>query len=589
VVAVAVSPAVAAAEAVAVAGKRGFILIATLLLVACSNEQPAGSISPADRVFMNAAVYTVDDERSWAEAVAIRDGKIAYVGDNAGASVWTGKDTEVLDLDGKMLLPGFHDSHVHILIGIYTDEYCSLELLETVDAVVERLQECVELDGFGEDRWIDGGIWLDQLFPEANPHKDLLDELFPDRPVYLGSSFGHSAWVNSRALEIAGIHIETPNPPAGVIERDSETGEATGTLRDSAMMLVRDVMPKSTLEHFIEMVRAAVTYAQSNGITSVIEPGVDGDALAPILVLADQGEINLRVMVALSPINWQPGKFGDEIYDMLEQREHWRRPDINVDSVKIYMDGVIEYGTAAMFEPYDISKWGDGLRFYSQEQVNEYLTRFDAMGINIQVHAIGDAGIRMALDGFEAMRRENGHTDNRHQIVHLQLIDDADIPRFGELDIGANFQALWAYPDEAVVGLDYPAIGVERSMRTYPIGRVAEAGGRIVGGSDYSVTSINPLLAIEVALTRQNPYTNEGPLLNVDERVDLDRMIAAYTINGAYQMALDDVQGSIEVGKRADLVVLDRNLFDIPASEISEASVEMTIFDGRTVYERTRD
>lgn len=573
----------------AVAGKQGIVLVAVLLLAACGSGQTSDPVSPADRVFMNATVYTVDDERSWAEAAAIRDGKIVYVGDNAGAMEWAGNETEVLDLDGKMLLPGFHDSHVHILIGIYTDEHCDLQLLETVDAVVERLQECVALEGFGEDRWIDGGGWLDHLFPEANPHKEILDELFPDRPVYLESSYGHSAWANSRALEIAGIHIETLNPPAGVIERDTDTGKATGTLRDSAMMLVRDIMPELTLEQRIYTVRAAVAYAQSYGITAVIEPGLDGELLAPVVALADRGEFDLRAMVALSPINWQPGEFGDEVYDMLEQREQWRRPNINVDSIKIYMDGVIEYGTAAMLEPYDEAKWGDGLRFYLQAEVDQYLTRFDAMGINIQVHAIGDAGIRMALDGFEAMRRANGHSDNRHQIVHLQLIDDAEIARFGELDIGANFQGLWAYPDESVVDLAFPAIGVERSMRTYPIARVAQAGGRIVGGSDYFVTSIDPLLAIEVALTRQDPDTNGGPSLNADESVDLDTMIAAYTINGAYQMALDDVQGSIEVGKRADLVVLDRNLFDIPASEISEASVVMTIFDGRTIYERTPD
>ena len=585
----AASPAAAAEEAAAVAGKCGVAIVLSLLIAACGGEKVADTNLPADRVFLNAAVYTVDDARSWAEAVAVRDGEIVYVGDNAGAGGWTGSDTEVLDLDGTMLLPGFHDSHVHILIGTYTDKECDVQLLESEDAIRERLEECVDLDGFGDDRWITGGGWLDWVFPEGNPGKELLDEHFPGRPVYLESSFGHSAWVNSRALELANIHIETQNPLAGVIERDSATGEATGTLRDSAMMLVLDITPRQTYEHRIEKIRAAVAYAQAHGITAVIEPGLDGELLAPIIALADRGEFDLRAMTALSPINWQPGRFDEEVFDMLESREQWRRPNIDVDSVKVYMDGVIEYGTAAMLEPYDMQKWGDGLHFYSQDEVDEYLTRFDAMGLNIQVHAIGDHGIRMALDGFEAMRRANSHSGHRHQIVHLQLIDDAEIPRFGELDIGANFQALWAYPDEAIIDMAFPAVGEERSLRMYPIGRVAASGGRIVGGSDYFVTSINPLLAIEVGITRQDPDTNEGPVLNADESVDLDTMIAAYTINGAYQMGLDDVQGSIEVGKRADLVVLDRNLFDIPASEISEASVVMTIFDGRTVYERTID
>jgi predicted amidohydrolase YtcJ len=207
------------------------------------------------------------------------------------------------------------------------------------------------------------------------------------------------------------------------------------------------------------------------------------------------------------------------------------------------------------------------------------------MGLQVHVHAIGDAAIRRALDGFEAMREANGMSDNRHQIVHLQLIHEDDRPRFGELNVGAVFQSLWAYPDPAAMELDVPMLGKQRTWQMYPIRSVHEAGGRIVGGSDYWVTQVEPLLAIETAVTRQDPWTNDGPVLNEDERVDLATMIEAYTINGAYQMKLDDLQGSIEVGKRADLVVLDRNLFEIPASEISDAKVMMTIFDGRTVYE----
>ena len=206
------------------------------------------------------------------------------------------------------------------------------------------------------------------------------------------------------------------------------------------------------------------------------------------------------------------------------------------------------------------------------------------MGIQVHVHAIGDAAIRRALNGFEAMRAANGMSDNRHQIVHLQLIHEDDRPRFGELNVGAVFQSLWAYPDPAAMELDVPMLGEERTWQMYPIRSIQEAGGRIVGGSDYWVTDINPLLAIETAITRQDPWTNEGRLLNADESVDLATMIDAYTINGAYQMKLNDVQGSIEVGKRADLIVIDRNLFDIPTSEISDANVVMTTFNGKTVY-----
>jgi predicted amidohydrolase YtcJ len=254
--------------------------------------------------------------------------------------------------------------------------------------------------------------------------------------------------------------------------------------------------------------------------------------------------------------------------------------------VKVYMDGVIEYGTSPLLEPYADEDYGSGDFFYEQEDVNRYFQRFDEMGLQIHVHAIGDAAIRRALDGFEAMRTANGMSDNRHQIVHLQLIHEDDRPRFGELNIGAVFQSLWAYPDPAAMELDMPMLGKERTWQMYPLASVQAAGGRLVGGSDYWVTDIDPLLAIETAITRQDPWTNEGLVLNADESVDLASMIAAYTINGAYQMKLDGKQGSIEVGKRADLVVLDRNLFEIPASEISDANVTATIFDGRTVYQK---
>jgi predicted amidohydrolase YtcJ len=557
-------------------------------LAACTGESDMhdSGLTAADRVFVNGAVYTVDAERSWVEAVAITGNEIGFVGSSREAEKLIGPETVVVDLNGQMMLPGFQDSHIHILIGVMADEECSLLRIETAAAVAGQLEDCTELGGIGEDTWIIGGGWGEWLWPEANPQKGILDILFPDRPVYLESSFGHAAWVNSKALELAGVDDATENPPAGIIERDPETGEASGTLRESAMLLVKNHLPQMTLEQRTHQVRAGIEMAHSYGITSVIEPGVDENLLEPILNLADQNDLDLRVVTSLSPINWQPGVFDDGVYAFLEQRESWRRPNIDVDSVKIYMDGVIEYGTSPLLEPYADTDYGSGEFFYEQQQVNDYFTRFDAMGLQVHVHAIGDAAIRRALNGFQAMREANGMSDNRHHIVHLQLIHENDVPRFAELDITATFQSLWAYPDPAALALDVPMLGEERTYEMYPIASVHNSGGRIAGGSDYWVTDLNPLQAIEVAVTRQDPYTNDGPVLNGNEAVDLATMIEAYTINGAYLMKLDDVQGSIEVGKRADLIVLDRNLFEIPAHEINEASVTLTLFDGRIVYRK---
>jgi predicted amidohydrolase YtcJ len=470
---------------------------------------------------------------------------------------------------------------------VFADEECDLLRLGTAEEVAIQLKDCTELAGIGDDGWILGGGWGEWLWPEANPKKGMLDILFPEQPVYLESSFGHAAWVNSRAMAIAGIDENTEDPPQGVIERDPETGEPSGTLRDAAMLLVKNKVPPLSLAQKMDQVRAGVALAHSVGITAVIEPGVDDELMEPIVNLDDANELNMRVVASMSPINWQPGAFDDEVFAYLETRRQWRRPNIDVDSVKIYMDGVIEYGTSPLLEPYEDEDYGsgEGSYFYEQAVVDRYFTRFDKMGLQVHVHAIGDAAIRRALDGFEAMRAANGMSDNRHQIVHLQLIHEDDRPRFGDLNVGAVFQSLWAYPDPAALELDIPMLGEDRTWQMYPIKSIRDLGGRIVGGSDYWVTDLNPLLAIETAVTRQNPWTGEGPVLNEAERVDLATMIEAYTINGAYQMKLDDVQGSIEVGKRADFVVIDRNLFEVPASEISDARVTMTIFDGRTVYE----
>lgn len=556
-----------------------FFLFVLTLVAAC---EPAEE--PADRVFLNGAVYTVDSDRAWAQAVAVADGRITFVGSTESARALIGEHTEVSDLEGQMLLPGFHDSHAHVLIGVYTAGNCDLLRVPTIEEVEAVLRRCTALQGFGDDQWIIGGGWGEWLFEDAAPRKELLDDLFPDRPVYLESSFGHSAWVNSRALELAGIHRETVVGDDGVIVRHPETGEAAGALHDSAMLLVKEVLPRMTPAYQLESVLAGIDMLHEYGITAIIEPGVDEGIIEPLIQLADAGEFAVRALVSLSPIGWNAGVFDDGIYEFVAQRDQWRRPNLDVDSVKIYLDGVIEVGTSPLLEPYLVEEWGTGPFFHTQERVNEYFTRLDAMGLQVHVHAIGDAAIRQALDGFEFMRQKNGPSDNRHHITHLQLIHPDDRPRFGELGIGATFQSLWAYPDDAAMELDVPILGEERAWQMYPIRSVHESGGRINGASDYWVTDVDPLLAIEAAVTRQDPWTNEGPVLNADERVGLATMIEAYTINGAYTMSLDNEQGSIEVGKRADLVVLDRNLFEIDPYEISDARVTMTVFDGRTVY-----
>lgn len=568
-----------------------YLILVSSLLAACSAENPSttpGQVSGdiADRVFLNGSVYTVDPVRSWAEAVAVRDGLVMTVGTGAEVEKLIGENTVVTDLAGQMLLPGLHDSHTHLLVGILTDEDCDLMYKETMADFRAALTDCQALEGYGAEGWIVGGGWFEWMWPDANPNKSLLDEFFPDQPAYIVSSFGHSALVNSKALGLAGITKDSEDPFDGIIMRDPETGEPSGTLRDGAMMIVQKVLPETTMDQRVRSVRDAIDFAHSYGITALIEPGLDAKMMEPVLKIADEGNFNIRAKVSLSTIAWHPGVFDEGVLEFLAGRDKWRRENIDVDSVKMYMDGVPESGTGALLEPYVSGDFGLGPRFYSQEEIDHYMIEFEKMGLQIHVHATGDAGTRMALNGFEAARKANGETGLRHQIVHLQLIDEADRPRFGELNVAATFQALWAWPDSTATGADTDLLGKERAWSMYPIGSVHRSGGRIVGGSDFWVTELNPMLAIEAAVTRQDPYNDSGPVLDESERIDVATMVDAYTINGAYVMGLDEKQGSIEVGKRADFVVLDKNLFEIPPADISKTKVVLTIFDGKDVYRR---
>lgn len=565
-------------------------VVLVFVLSGCEQPNQVDAASfPADNVFLHGGIYTVHAEQPWAEAAAVRGDEIIYVGSNSGAEALIGPDTQVHNLTGRMLLPGFHDSHVHLLGGGMLETGCKLTGLISLAEIRKRLIECRGRPGIGSVGWVTGGNWDREPFSGGVPDKELLDEIFPDRPAFLYSLDGHTAWVNSNALKIAGIDRSTVDPTQGRIARDPQSGELTGILDEAAMDMVGDFVPELAEEETEAALQAAISLAHEYGITSVIEPGLDHDMMQPFVALSRAGDLKLRTIVSMSPINWTPGAFGPEVHEMILDREQYRGPNLNPDSIKFYMDGVLETGTALLVDPYVNEDFDRSKPFYSQELLNDYFTRIDREGLQIHVHAIGDLATRMALDAFEAARAANGETGNRHQIVHLQLIHADDIARFGELNIGATFQAIWAYPDFWIMELNLPEVGPERVERMYPIASVKKAGGRIVGGSDWFVSSLNPLDAIETGVRRQQIGLEGGEILNADERVDLATMIAAYTINGAYIHDQDDLVGSIEVGKKADLIVLDRNLFEVPVHQINEAKVLMTLFNGAVVYQQPGD
>lgn len=551
------------------------VLLLGIVLQSVAVAQTASP--PADLVFRNGAVYTVDAARRWADAVAVRAGRIVYVGTDSGVATWIGPQTRCVDLQGKMLLPGFHDSHVHLVGGGIEMGECDLNGLKTIEQVLDAVRNYAEKHP--ERKWIRGGGWPLTL-SGGNPRKELLDKLVPDRPVLLDAFDGHSSWVNSRALEIAGITKETADPPRGRIERDATTGEPTGTLRESAARLVISKIPPYAHEEFVAGLRRGLQVANRFGITSVQEARVTEQHLKAFAELDKSGELTVRTVAAMG---YDPAKGMTQLPQFVEWRTQFQGKRLRPIAVKIFQDGVIESRTAALLQPY-LGGETRGWLNLEPETLKPLAAEFDRLGFQIHVHAIGDRAIQSTFDALEFARDRNGRRDSRHHIAHIQLFDPPDIARFRKLGVIANFQPLWAWADPYIVDMTIPVLGPERSRWLYPIRSVAQTGAVIACGSDWSVTSMNPLDAIQIAITRRGLKEPPGPAWLPDETVDLPLMLASYTINGAFLNFEEAETGSIEVGKAADLIVLDRNLFEIAPHEIHNAKVLLTLLEGQEVF-----
>jgi hypothetical protein len=541
----------------------------------------------ADLVLTHAAVYTVDAQRSWAEAVAIRGDRIVYVGDAAGATAFKGSTTRVVDLAGRMLLPGFHDAHVHPVSAGVAQVQCPLYGLDSPAALVEKVARCAA-DG-PELAWIIGRGWSLSTFPpDGRPDKRLLDAVVPDRPVALKSVDGHSLWVNSKALTAAGITALTPDPPRGVIDRVAGSREPSGSVQED-FEIVLDHAPPVSDEIRLAGLRHSVAYLNGLGVTAIQDANVKlaaGDeytSFAAYHALDAAGGLSLRVRAAMW---WEPARGIDEqIGELVAARRDHTRGNVSAAAVKIMEDGVLEAGTAALLEPYlDRDDGFAGILNLDPESLAEIVTRLDAEGFQIHYHAIGDRAIRVSLDAVAAARAQNGPRDARHHVSHVQLFHPDDVARLAPLGVVATFQPLWAVTDAYITELTLPRIGAARGRYLYLHESVRRSGARVAFGSDWSVSSPDPLLGIETAVTRLDPRGATRVPLGEGEQMTLADAIASYTREAAYVNFLDDRTGSIEVGKLADLVVLDRNLFRLPAEQISDARVVATLFGGRVVH-----
>ena len=557
-----------------------FVVLASCTLLGCTQGGSENTESNyADTLFHNGAIYTMDDNRSWATAVAVRDDKIVYVGFDDGIEALTGPETRVIDLDGKMLMPSFQDIHIHPIYAGREALTVDLNGLGSIEKYVSSVR--IYADAHPEKEWIVGGGWsMDVFGPGARASKKLLDAVVPDRPVYLTSSDGHTGWANSKALQMAGIDTDTRDPISGIVDRNPETGEIVGSLQEGAMELLTPHIPPSTPEFDQQSLKYSVELLNSYGITAITDAIVMQPDLDAYQALDERGDLTLRVVASLW---WERTAGLEQIEDFKRLRDEYTRGNVNAGTVKIMQDGVMENFTAAMSEPYYVDGFPKGIPMLEPEFLKEAVTALDGAGFQVHFHAIGDAAITQCLDAVEVAIESNGNAHRRHHISHLQIIHPNDLPRFRELDVIANFQPLWAYADKYVTDLTLPFIGDERGSWMYTIRSVINAGGMVAFGSDWSVSTANPFPQIETAVTRTDADADDAPFMP-DYTIDLATALAAFTINSAYVNGIDDVSGSIAVGKLADLIVLDRNLFEIPAKEISETEVLLTLFGGRLVH-----
>lgn len=559
------------------------MLACCALIVACS----APATEPtADLVIRNGRIYTEDPLRPWAKSVAVSRGRILAVGSDRDTAFLVGSETRVIDLQERLVLPGFHDVHAHPVSGGLSYSRCPLYQGNSPQEYQRLIADCLAKRP-GTD-WVFGVGWKPGVFaPDGVPHKRWLDAIAPDRPVAMESVGGHSLWVNSKALERAGITARTSDPPNGRIEREPGSGQPAGALQESATELVRRLIPPASSEELADALRYANRYFNSVGIVGWQDASVPIGSSDPertmqtYMALQQRGELKGHVVLALL---WDNTRGLEQLPELIAAAERLGTTGLEAKTVKVFLDGVLVQRTAALIEPYSDKPGYRGDLQIPMAVLTEAFAQLDAKGFQLHVHAIGDQAVRSALDAFQLARKRNGSKDRRHLIAHANLVTPEDQKRFADLGVIGVFQPLWARLDD-YMRMTAVRVGPARMEYMYASGSLLRAGARIAFGSDWAVASANPLSGIEVALTRREPGETSGDMLVPQERITLEQAIRAYTIDAAHANHRDHESGSIEVGKSADLVVLDRDLFRIPVHDIAKTRVLATILGGEVVYD----
>jgi len=560
------------------------VLTLGLTLGGCSGNS-------ADVVYTNGRIYTVNEAQPWAEAVAIKDGKFLVVGSNADVEAVTGNGTEVVDLDGKFVMPGILDLHTHPFITPwYGSMNFSMQEPGDANAILAELRAYAEASP--DKEWLIGGQWSLGVFPGDNPHKSQLDAIVPDRPVALLDQTGHSMWLNSRAMELAGINADTPTSQLVVIEKDPQSGEPTGTIREQAIQLVERVIPQASAEEYAPAIEDVFAMFASYGVTSQETAEGHRAPLDGVKLLEAEGRLEQRVFVGW---DWKTtlnlAYTVEEIEGQIENRAIYASDLVYPNYVKIFGDGSVAANTSLLLEPYEGDPDFFGDANMTLEGFAEAFIKFDSMGVGVHIHVIGDGTAERVVAAFEIMKQTNRNTGTHHKLAHNFMTTKEQFDRLAAMqDVNVDFSPPAFHPHGAAEAAFRPPIGDARMDQTMAVKTALATGLNVGYGSDWLTLNPtpNPFIAIASLVTRENPFDPDMiGTINAGNAVTLEQAIAICTLEGAYVLGVEKILGSIEAGKFADLIVLDQNLFEIDVKKIYDTNVLHTILGGNVVYDRS--
>ena len=533
-----------------------------------------------DLIVINGNICTMDALTPRVAALAVTSGRISALGSDEEIKTLATRSTRVVDAGGRLVLPGFQDTHIHLQDSGFDRSQSAT--LDTASTIAELQQALASFAKTHKGQWVNGVGWYTGVFTDHNLDRHALDTAVPNRPCYIVASDGHNACLNSTACELIGLVRGVADPENGHFVLDGK-GEPTGMLHENATNWAEARMPLPADADYAKGVRFSQALCNRHGITGVIDASVNERHARVYSSLERAGELTVRVAATAKVTSAE--KTEDAVHRLEALRRENSSSMFKIHSAKFFLDGVLENRTGVMIEPYSDALGGNGQLMFGHNQVKELFTAFDAARFQIHVHVIGDGAVRAALDGLEAARMANGPWPSLHQLAHVQCIDPADIPRFRELGVMANIQTLWARHEPSVTDVALPLVGKERGEWMYAFRSLIDAGAPYAISSDWGVSTLNPFPIMETAITRQPPrMEGNHPVFLPEQRMAREECVKGYTIFAARAAWREQDTGSLGVGKFADLIILDRDIFTCDVYDIGDTEVLLTLLEGKQVY-----